>query len=158
MMDFGRSLSLALFLVASLCVESCVYVPAGYPGPYYGPPIPGYYRRPPYGPHRRAWQPGDGYPADEALAPKPDNAEAPPPKDLPIPGAASAPPGSDAPRDHSQAESRSSTNSAPTAVRVPNRPTRVKSPFPPYGELDVTGLPSGSLAKDPVSGKVFKIP
>jgi hypothetical protein len=34
----------------------------------------------------------------------------------------------------------------------------VKSPFPPYGELDVTGLASGSLAKDPVSGKVFRVP
>jgi len=35
---------------------------------------------------------------------------------------------------------------------------RVKSPYEPYTELDATGLTSGSLAKDPVSGKVFRIP
>lgn len=35
---------------------------------------------------------------------------------------------------------------------------RVKSPYAPYSELDVTGLPSGSLALDPTTQKVFRIP
>lgn len=34
----------------------------------------------------------------------------------------------------------------------------VKSPYAPYNELDVTGLPSGSLAMDPTTGKVFRVP
>lgn len=35
---------------------------------------------------------------------------------------------------------------------------RVKSPYPPFNELDVSGLPSGSLAMDPTTKKVFRIP
>jgi hypothetical protein len=35
---------------------------------------------------------------------------------------------------------------------------RVVSPFPPHNELDVTGLESGSLALDPTTNKVFKVP
>lgn len=35
---------------------------------------------------------------------------------------------------------------------------RAKMPFPPYTEVDVQGLASGSLAKDPTSGKVFRVP
>lgn len=35
---------------------------------------------------------------------------------------------------------------------------RVVSPFAPYNELDVTGLESGSLALDPTTNKVFKVP
>ena len=35
---------------------------------------------------------------------------------------------------------------------------RVISPFPPYNELDVTDLPSGSLALDPTTQKVFQVP
>ena len=34
----------------------------------------------------------------------------------------------------------------------------VKSPYPPYAEVDVSGLPSGSLAVDPVSNQVFEVP
>lgn len=34
----------------------------------------------------------------------------------------------------------------------------VKSPYAPYNELDVTGLPPGSLAMDPTTGKVFRVP
>ena len=45
----------------------------------------------------------------------------------------------------------------PMATRT-NRPGRVKSPYPPYSELDITGLPSGSLAKDPTTGQVFRLP
>ncbi len=35
---------------------------------------------------------------------------------------------------------------------------RVISPYPPYRELDVTGLTSGSLALDPTTQKVFEVP
>lgn len=35
---------------------------------------------------------------------------------------------------------------------------RVISPYPPYQELDVTGLSSGSLALDPTTQKVFEVP
>lgn len=35
---------------------------------------------------------------------------------------------------------------------------RVISPYPPYKELDVTGLESGSLALDPTTQKVFEVP
>ncbi|CAN5719446.1 hypothetical protein BH11VER1_BH11VER1_38950 [soil metagenome] len=35
---------------------------------------------------------------------------------------------------------------------------RVKSPYPPYNELDVSGLQSGSLAMDPTTQKVFRLP
>lgn len=35
---------------------------------------------------------------------------------------------------------------------------RVKSPYPPYNELDVSGLTTGSLALDPTTQKVFKVP
>jgi hypothetical protein len=38
------------------------------------------------------------------------------------------------------------------------KPGRVISPYPPYKELDVTGLESGSLALDPTTQKVFKVP
>jgi hypothetical protein len=39
-----------------------------------------------------------------------------------------------------------------------NVPGRVKSPYPPYQELDVSDLPSGSLALDPTTNKVFEVP
>ena len=35
---------------------------------------------------------------------------------------------------------------------------RVISPYPPYKELDITGLESGSLALDPTTQKVFEVP
>lgn len=39
-----------------------------------------------------------------------------------------------------------------------SKPGRVTSPYPPYKELDVTGLDSGSLALDPTTQKVFEVP
>ena len=45
----------------------------------------------------------------------------------------------------------------PAATRTP-RLGRVKSPYAPYNELDVAGLPSGSLAKDPNTGQIFRVP
>jgi hypothetical protein len=39
-----------------------------------------------------------------------------------------------------------------------NKPGRVVSPYAPYNELDITGLPAGSLALDPTTQKVFQVP
>lgn len=41
---------------------------------------------------------------------------------------------------------------------VGSRPGFVKTPFEPYHELDATGLYSGMLAKDPMTGKIFRVP
>ena len=35
---------------------------------------------------------------------------------------------------------------------------KVKSPFAPYNTLDVDGLSTGSLARDPSTGKIFRVP
>lgn len=35
---------------------------------------------------------------------------------------------------------------------------RVVSPYPPHHELDVTGLPPGSLARDPATKLIFRLP
>jgi len=45
----------------------------------------------------------------------------------------------------------------PPAIKT-DSPNRVKSPYPPYRDLDVTGLPTGSLAKDPSTGEIFRMP
>ncbi|WP_009963414.1 hypothetical protein [Verrucomicrobium spinosum] len=47
--------------------------------------------------------------------------------------------------------------SLPVAKRSPTF-GRVVSPYPPHHELDVTGLPPGSLARDPVSKLIFRLP
>ena len=44
-----------------------------------------------------------------------------------------------------------------TATKTAN-PARVKSPYPPYTELDVSGLPSGSSALDPTCQRIFRVP
>jgi hypothetical protein len=44
-----------------------------------------------------------------------------------------------------------------TATRI-NKPGRVKSPYAPFSELDVTGLSSGALAMDPTTNRVFRVP
>lgn len=49
------------------------------------------------------------------------------------------------------------SSSVLTGVKT-SKAGRVKSPYAPYSELDVTGLPSGSLALDPTTQKVFRIP
>ncbi len=45
----------------------------------------------------------------------------------------------------------------PTGTRS-NKAGFVKSPYEPHNELDATGLSSGSLAKDPTTGKIFRVP
>lgn len=70
--------------------------------------------------------------------------------------AASTPPSPSEPKDKAPAPATSSSGflvGKKTAV-----PGRVISPYPPYQELDVTGLASGSLALDPTTDKVFEIP
>lgn len=44
-----------------------------------------------------------------------------------------------------------------TATKTAN-PARVKSPYPPFTELDVAGLPSGSSALDPTCQRIFRVP
>ncbi|MBL9117908.1 MAG: hypothetical protein JNJ83_23060 [Verrucomicrobiaceae bacterium] len=39
-----------------------------------------------------------------------------------------------------------------------SKPGRVISPYPPHNELDVSGLDSGSMALDPTTNRVFRIP
>lgn len=77
---------------------------------------------------------------------KPDRAPAQPPKPADLPPSSS----------EKKAPSQNTLN-APTATRA-DKPGRVKSPFAPYNELDVSGMQSGSLAKDPSNGKVFRVP
>jgi hypothetical protein len=75
------------------------------------------------------------------------------------PAESSGPAASSQPKKNDDVSGAAKTekNAHPTAIPT-NRIGRVKSPYPPYPELDVTGLPSGSLAKDPVSGKIFRLP
>jgi hypothetical protein len=51
----------------------------------------------------------------------------------------------------------SSSNTTLTGSKT-TKEGRVKSPYAPFNELDVTGLPAGSLAMDPTTGKVFRVP
>ncbi len=75
-------------------------------------------------------------------------------RDLYAPSPAPVPTPSPSP---SQKSSSSSSKDIPVADKT-SKPGRVKVPFPPYNELDVSGLTPGSLAKDPSSGKVFRVP
>ena len=52
----------------------------------------------------------------------------------------------------------SSTSGSFLKGRKTSKPGRVISPYPPYKELDITGLESGSLALDPTTQKVFEVP
>jgi len=45
----------------------------------------------------------------------------------------------------------------PVAQRTEN-PNQVISPHPPYNVIDVTGFNSGQLARDPSTGKIFRVP
>lgn len=55
-------------------------------------------------------------------------------------------------------ETTASSSSAFLKGRKTAKPGRVISPYPPYKELDITGLESGSLALDPTTQKVFEVP
>lgn len=45
----------------------------------------------------------------------------------------------------------------PLATRT-QKPGFVKSPYQPFNELDATEMNSGSLARDPTTGKIFRVP
>lgn len=45
----------------------------------------------------------------------------------------------------------------PVARRT-NDPDQVLSPFPPHQRIDVSGFGSGELARDPKTGKIFRVP
>ena len=71
----------------------------------------------------------------------------------------------DSPPSSSKGKSGADTASGTTAGngaflkgKRTSKPGRVTSPYPPYQELDVTGLTSGSLALDPTTQKVFEVP
>ncbi|MFC7339569.1 hypothetical protein ACFQY0_20425 [Haloferula chungangensis] len=49
------------------------------------------------------------------------------------------------------------TSSYPVARRT-DHPHEVESPYPPNHRINVEGFSSGQLAKDPKSGKIFRIP
>lgn len=159
MSDMSCSRWLAALSVAMLAVPGCIYYPVDYWDPPYPPPWP-LYRRVPPPDHLHGWDRRfdlDDPPApprkrrggDQELEPVAPPAPPPAPKDLPA-----TEPTAKAPA----AKSEPPPGEVPTAERVGGRAGRVKSPYPPYRELDVTGLPSGSLAKDPVSGKLFRVP
>jgi len=54
--------------------------------------------------------------------------------------------------------SKAGSNQSFPVATLSKTPGRVISPYPPNRELDVRGLPSGSLALDPTTQKVFKVP
>lgn len=85
---------------------------------------------------------------EEAPAPAPKERERSPEPPKEVPDAGRKAPAPTPPEGHKD---------IPTASRS-SKPGRVKNPFHPDQELDVSGLPSGSLAKDPESGRVFRVP
>lgn len=63
------------------------------------------------------------------------------------------------PKEEPPANFPSSSNSGSFLKgKKTGKPGRVISPYPPYKELDITGLDSGSLALDPTTQKVFEVP
>ena len=88
----------------------------------------------------------EGEPAYRSLTPETNSASIQPPK-------------SSTRRETQTSLPASPMKSGEILTATPSKKAnRVKSPYEPYTELDATGLTSGSLAKDPVSGKVFRIP
>jgi hypothetical protein len=55
-------------------------------------------------------------------------------------------------------DSVSAPASAVPVAAPSGKPGFVKSPFPPHDDLDARGLAHGTLARDPVSGRQFRIP
>lgn len=158
--------STALLAIIPVLLAGCVYGPPYYEDPFSPPPWPqaaapcpprGYYlqRHPdPWFQRRRhaderyyrRYRP-DIDPQAPAAAPGTETEKIIPPAKVEVP----------APEKDKGSQSKPGTSEVPTATRG-SKPGRVKLPFPPYSELDVSGMPSGSLARDPTSGKVFRIP
>jgi hypothetical protein len=174
----NRWRSLVVSALAAILLGGCVYVPPYYYYDAFDPvsPRPWYYPVDPYPPryryyripgepfrysHRYMGESGDPY-INEGYGPLPGEArryrrgytesrEIDDAEQVMPPSAV----------DGSASERSSSTKldpkDIPTATKG-SRTGRVKIPFPPYSELDVSGMPSGSLAKDPTSGKIFRLP
>ncbi len=93
--------------------------------------------------------------------PKTDTASAARTEYFPLPGSQPK----DTPKDATASAGKPKSDSPPaanTGAFLKGKRTakegRVTSPYPPYQELDVTGLGSGSLALDPTTNKVFEVP
>ena len=78
-------------------------------------------------------------------------------KETPAPKSTNTPATTTTTNEPSSNVKQGESHEYPVATKV-NRPGRVKSPYPPFRELDVTGLPTGSLARDPNTGKIFRVP
>jgi hypothetical protein len=138
-------------LAVVLSTSGCMYY---WPDPYAPPPPPRH--------HHRHYPPLDEDPNVEP-GPGPENPI--PPEDRGNPEPAPPPPREEseniprhqAPPPTTPSKPPIDRSNIPTATRT-NKPGRVKNPFAPDKELDVSGLPSGSLAKDPDTGKVFRVP
>lgn len=82
----------------------------------------------------------------------------------PAPTPTPPPPPTTARRSESTPPSQTASNTSSLGSgsflkgRKASKPGRVISPYPPYKELDITGLESGSLAMDPTTQKVFEVP
>jgi hypothetical protein len=159
----NRWRSFIFAILASVLLGGCVYAPPFYEDPITPPPwnyplepyprrYDYYGRRPdPYLPHRRYYEERnygkyrpDVTPSERPLSNDDQDQATPSSK-------------ADVPASPKGVEPRSDSKEVPVASKG-SKPGRVKLPFPPYSELDVTGLQPGSLAKDPTSGKVFRLP
>lgn len=102
------------------------------------------------------------------VAPLPDTDEEGPP----VPPVNATPPSNPSPPPAKVAESKASDAHGVASIPAPAPPPKptqhplgivsgigfVKSPYPPHRTLDVRGMPSGSLAKDPATGEIFRVP
>lgn len=97
---------------------------------------------------------------------KKETASAPEKEYYPLPGSQPKTQSSPSKASGSNSKPKSETKSASTGGnngsflkgKKAAKEGRVISPYPPYQELDVTGLSSGSLALDPTTQKVFEVP
>ncbi len=111
------------------------------------------------------WQPRPGQPESRTQAPNTqapnDGAIQPASTTLKTtaPTEAQPPPGSTSTTATTSmpASTGADANKAPPFA-VPLGNHQVRCPLPPYTVLDVEGLMTGSLAKDPASGQLFKVP
>lgn len=160
-MTMQRFLQLTVLAALIMMLEGCVYPPYAFYPPRYGYPSGGYYDEDRYlqPPPRRVRRPrlerpesragdypppsrGDDHPiaSDERVAPLPEIERTPAPR-----------------KDAERTPAANTKGEIPVATKTAN-PNRVRSPYPPYTELDITGLPGGSLAKDPTTGEKFRVP
>lgn len=92
-----------------------------------------------------------------AIKPKPESSPPPEPKEKE--SAAASVPETVKPKEEPPSTTPPSSNSGSFLKgKKTSKPGRVISPYPPYKELDITGLDSGSLALDPTTQKVFEVP